>query len=354
MVDYLIVGQGLAGTWLSYFLMEKGQKVVVVDDGHELAASRVSSGLMNPITGRRLVKSWRTEELFPFAKKWYSTLEVKLGSRFCFDRTIVWLLSNVKEINNFWVKSGEEGYEKYFKKIEQEQFHGAFRAKAGFAEIGGAMFVDTANLIENYRQFLKEKQAIVEAKFMHGDLILEGDSVRWKGISARNIVFCEGHLARFNPCFSWLPFVPAKGEFLILEVKDLGLEERGQIVKNKISLVPLGANRYWMGSTYVWDKIDESPTESGQNQLVEQLENTIRVPYKVLAHQAGIRPSAKDRRPFLGIHPECSNVGIFNGLGTKGVSLSPYFAHQLAEFLVDGKALEEVVDIQRYGHLIKN
>ncbi len=352
MVDYLIVGQGLAGTWFSYFLMEKGQKVVVVDDGHEWAASRVSSGLMNPITGRRLVKSWRAETLFPFAREQYGALEEKLQTRFCFDRTMAWLLSNVKEINNFWTKSGEEAYEKYFKRIEQEQFHAAFEGKAGFAEIEGAMFVDTPRLIDNYRQFLKKKEAIVKAKFVHEDLVLEGKGVHWRGISARNVIFCEGHLARFNPYFSWLPFVPAKGEFLIVEMEDLGLEERQQIVKNKISVVPLGANRYWVGSTYEWKAIDEVPTENGRSELVEQLENTICVPYKILKHQAGIRPSAKDRRPFLGRHPGYSNVGVFNGLGTKGVSLSPFFAHQLAEHLVNGVALEEVVDIQRYAHLI--
>ncbi|MFK7904191.1 MAG: NAD(P)/FAD-dependent oxidoreductase, partial [Chitinophagales bacterium] len=172
--------------------------------------------------------------------------------------------------------------------------------------------------------------------------------VSWKGIEAKKIIFCEGHQTRFNPYFDWLPFVPAKGELLIIEAKGLDLEATERIAKNKITLLPLGNDRYWVGSTYEWKKLDEVPTQKYREELSSQLENTINVPYQIIVHQAGIRPSAKDRRPFVGLHPKYPNMGVFNGLGTKGVSLSPYFAHHFAAHLEEGEELEKVVDIRRY------
>ncbi|MCY7359141.1 MAG: FAD-dependent oxidoreductase, partial [Rudanella sp.] len=51
--------------------------------------------------------------------------------------------------------------------------------------------------------------------------------------------------------------------------------------------------------------------------------------------------------PFIGIHPQHPSVGIFGGFGSKGVSLSPYLAHQFARHLLEGKDLDNEVNIQR-------
>jgi glycine/D-amino acid oxidase-like deaminating enzyme len=41
---------------------------------------------------------------------------------------------------------------------------------------------------------------------------------------------------------------------------------------------------------------------------------------------------------------------IFNGLGTKGVSLAPYFSKVLATWLEKGIPVNKEVDIHRYKH----
>lgn len=78
----LIVGQGLAGTALGLELEEAGVDFVIVSAGHAEAASRVAAGLVNPVTGRRWVKSARVDELLPFARdryaQWSGTLGVEL------------------------------------------------------------------------------------------------------------------------------------------------------------------------------------------------------------------------------------------------------------------------------------
>ena len=63
---------------------------------------------------------------------------------------------------------------------------------------------------------------------------------------------------------------------------------------------------------------------------------------------AGLRPTSHDRRPVVGLLPDKPQVGVLNGLGTKGVSLAPYFAHQFAESLINGIEMDREVHIGRY------
>src|ERR1700733_6012205 len=76
--DYLIVGQGLAGTFLSRELLRRGQRVLVVDESKPFTASKVASGVINPVTGRRIVRTWEIETLMPFAVNSYQELETLL------------------------------------------------------------------------------------------------------------------------------------------------------------------------------------------------------------------------------------------------------------------------------------
>ena len=78
-VDYLIVGQGLCGTFLSYYLSKAGKKVIIVDKSNAFTASKVASGVINPVTGRRIVRTWRIEELLPFALDAYTELGNRSG-----------------------------------------------------------------------------------------------------------------------------------------------------------------------------------------------------------------------------------------------------------------------------------
>mgnify|MGYP000091249533 CR=1 FL=1 len=78
-VDFLIVGQGLAGTILSFFIEKSGKSFIVIDEMPEISSSKVAAGIFNPITGRRNVKTWMADELFPFAEKTYTEIEKLLG-----------------------------------------------------------------------------------------------------------------------------------------------------------------------------------------------------------------------------------------------------------------------------------
>ncbi|MCX6952279.1 MAG: hypothetical protein NTV51_08960, partial [Verrucomicrobia bacterium] len=77
--DHLIVGQGLAGTLLAWEFERAGIAFAIADAGHAAASSRVAAGIINPITGRRLVPSWQIDRLMPVARTAYRELGAALG-----------------------------------------------------------------------------------------------------------------------------------------------------------------------------------------------------------------------------------------------------------------------------------
>jgi glycine oxidase len=56
----------------------------------------------------------------------------------------------------------------------------------------------------------------------------------------------------------------------------------------------------------------------------------------------------KDRRPFIGFHPVFPQMLIFNGFGTKGASLIPFWANHLVEVLLNEITLDNEVNINRF------
>jgi glycine/D-amino acid oxidase-like deaminating enzyme len=83
------------------------------------------------------------------------------------------------------------------------------------------------------------------------------------------------------------------------------------------------------------------------------LNNWIKLPYKVVSHKAAVRPATLERRPFAGFHPVHSNIGILNGMGTKGTSLAPFFANQLVQRLVYDFPIAPEADVQRFSRILQ-
>nr|MCU0322435.1 FAD-dependent oxidoreductase [Chitinophagaceae bacterium] len=77
--DYIIVGQGICGTFLSYYLHKAGKKILVYDEDKPFTSSKVASGIINPVTGRRIVKTWMIDDVMPFAVNIYQQLEKELN-----------------------------------------------------------------------------------------------------------------------------------------------------------------------------------------------------------------------------------------------------------------------------------
>ncbi len=343
--DYIIVGQGLAGTLLGYFLEKSGKRILFIDNAHQSAASNVAAGIMNPITGRKFVKSWMVDELFPFAKNIYAQMEKEFSLRFFHEKNIVRELYSVREENEWLIRSG---YPDYFDFYEEESDLGNYKGKieqhTTTIELKQSGRLDIPLLITTFEEKWKREEKLIQEKFDFDKIELKEDAAIYKDIKCSKIIFCEGFQAKSNPYFSDLNYEEAKGEMLIIKIPDSNFQK---ILKHKLYLVPLGEDKYWAGASNEWRHEDDNVSEKNYKYLKNKLEEILNTPFEILDHKAAIRPTNKDRKPLLGLHYEFPQLAIFNGLGSKGSSVGPYWANEMSRFLLENKELDKVVNIKR-------
>ena len=345
--DYFIVGQGIAGTLIANELIKQNKRILVFDQNDAFSSSKIAAGIINPITGRRFVKSWKIDELLSFANALYADLEGFLKTKIITNRQIVRVLQNPGEENTWLNRSIDPEYLPY---LSHEDLSGNYKTKIknaySYLYLTKAAQVDFPTILKEFRAFLLENNRIVSESFDYNQLNINITELTYKAFKSKSIIFCEGAKAINNIWFNYLPFNLAKGERFIISSQDLKLSD---LLKHKLMFAPICKDQYWVGSSNEWGFNDDLPSEKSKKYLLKGVEESLNVDFDIVNHNAAIRPTVKDRRPFLGRHPKFSNLIIFNGMGTKGASLAPYFANELANHLIFDAPLSKEVDIERFS-----
>lgn len=339
--DYLIIGQGIAGTMLSWFLLQAGKKVIVIDDAKPNSASRVAAGIINPVSGRRFEPAWMYDTIYPFAKTTYGELSDLLQVPVFTERQLWTVFPSLQMREAFLNKTTGNEYTELPAALKYEAFldqpHGA-------AVVHGAT-VNLRTLLPAYRRYLQAQDALLEIHLDAAELEITEDGVTYKDITARKIIFCDGVGTTGLPFFKEIKFLPNKGEVLLVRIPGL---ETGDIIKKGITLVPQDNGLFWAGSSFVWDYEDDHPTAKQREVLEKSLAQLLKAPYEIVDQLSAVRPSGNDRRPIAGFHPALPSVGLFNGLGTKGCSLAPFMAAHFRDVLVADTLLMPEIDLKRY------
>lgn len=350
---YLLIGQGLAGSLLADALLRHGQRVQVVADARP-TSSGAAAGLFNPVTGRKPQLTWLADALFPYLHRFYPDLEHRLGAKFYHPLPLYRPFGSPEE-RTFGLSLAEQPELREFLQPAPDDaaYAATVRNEFGGLRTPGAGWVDVPTLLAAFRREWERRGIFRETTFSHTGLTITPQGVTWEGQTYATVIFCEGVYGATNPFFAWLPFNPVKGESLTLRLA--GPVPPG-IVNRGVWLIPrtdeqTGHATARVGATYVWRPLTWQPTTEGRELLLQKLNVWLKPEYEVTGQVAGIRPAVQGRRPLLGLHPEFPRLGIFNGLGSKGVSLAPFFAQQFAEFLVSGKELHEAVNINRFFSL---
>ncbi len=345
--DILIIGQGLAGSFLAHFCRQAGMQVLIIDALHKDSASAEAAGLINPITGRRYVKSWRIDELLPFAKAAYRSQEELLGIRFFHERPIVRAFFSAKESNDWWARASDPGFEAYFAPATDPlPFATTCRPVHSYAAVRQSAQVDVRAFLEAFAAKAERAGWLIRERFEFSNLEMGAHNVRYGDIEAGNVVFCEGFGLKNNPFFQGLPMEGAKGEVLLVRIPGF---PNDLVLKHKIFIAPLGGEVFWAGATYQRVFPDAMPSPEQAAFLNDQLREILELPYELVTHRAAIRPTVRDRRPLLGFHPQYPRLAVFNGLGTKGASLAPFWAHHFAQVIAGNCPLDPEVDIRRFS-----
>lgn len=347
--EFLLIGQGISGSFLGWWLQQAHREFIIIDNGHPQAASRVASGIINPVTGRRVVRTWMIGTLLPFAADAYRSIGTALGLEVFSQRDIIDLFPTPQMVNAFRERLLDEA--DYLRLPEDpHEYLGLFNYHFGYGIVSPAYTVHLAGLLTALRNWFANRGQLHEEDFNFPELSIDRDGVSYRDIRAEKIIFCDGIPAASNPFFHKLPFAISKGEALVIRCESL---PRHHIFKKGMSLVPLGGEYFWVGSSYEWNFDDAEPTASFRDSTSLILKNWLKPPFVVEDHVAALRPGTLERRPFVGMHPHQPRLGLLNGMGTKGCSLAPYFAWQLAAHLTENTPILAEANLARFTRILK-
>src|SRR5688572_18508445 len=346
--EFLIIGQGISGTWLSYFLQKANKSFLVIDNNQLNSASRIAAGIISPVTGRRIVKTWMIDELLEFIVPAYKDLGNELGINAIEQKKLV-DFHPTPQMKLAFDERLKENAVFLFQPADQHRYQTIFNYDFGFGEVSPCYVVNLNEILSGWRTKLLANDQLLEEDFETYQLQHADSGITYKNIKADKIIFCDGINSSQNPYFRNLPFALNKGEALLIEATDIPATA---VFKKGMMLTSIENGFYWIGSNYLWEFNDDKPSEQFRKQTELFLKAWLKVPFKIVGHSASIRPANIERRPFVGFHPLHKNMGILNGMGTKGCSLAPFFAKQLTGWIASAKEILPEADIRRFSRIL--
>ncbi len=345
-IDYIIVGCGLAGIAFAEKLRKENKSFVVFDNSSQ-ESSKVAAGLYNPVILKRFTKVWQSHEQLAYAKSFYGDIEQYLNIKIDHQLPILRIFHSIEEQNK-WFEACDKPFVREFLKttIIKLQIDG-IKAPFGFGEVTQTGRISTSKLVLAYKEHLKEQGKLIDHQFDYTSLKTNNDSVLYQDIEAKHIVYSEGFGLKKNPFFSNLPLRGNKGELLTIKCPELSLDV---IVKAGVFIIPLGEQCFRVGSTYNREYTSATPSKEARKELEEKLQSILDYDYEIVAHQAAIRPTVKDRRPLVGRHHEFKYIYVLNGFGSRGVMIAPLMAEKLYQLIEKDIPLENEVDCNRFEY----
>jgi glycine/D-amino acid oxidase-like deaminating enzyme len=344
MLDYLIVGSGLAGIAFAEKALQENKSVLVFDNQSQ-SSSRVAGGLYNPVILKRFSEVWQAQEQLNLLDNFYQALEYKLKIKVDYKIPILRKFFSIEEQNNWFAASDNKNLAPFLSlDLLSKKFKG-IESPFDYGQVLQTGYVDTATLLDAYKEYLKQNNQLLQDTFDYSFLNFQSDCVEYKNIKVKNIVFAEGFGMHSNPFFNYLPLDGTKGELFIIKAPDLDLDV---IINTSVFILPLGNHMFKVGATYNWKDKTNLPTAEGKLELLARINEILDCDFEIIEHFAGVRPTVRDRKPLVGTHPNQKRIHILNGLGTRGVMLAPSMAKALFESIENQKPLDKEIDIKRF------
>ena len=346
-LDYIVVGLGIAGLTFCEQLRKHNKRFVVIDTPN-YNASAIAGGVCHPMVLKRFTLAWNAPNFLKQARPFYKELETRLEISFLEDIPVKRIFSNAEEQNDWAVASDKKAIGPHlFAEIEQNTNAGVI-APFGFGRVRGSFKLNTPKLLQRYRESLINNSALITHSFNFENLSTLEEGIQYQDIHAKHIVFAEGALARNNPLFPDQALIGKKGEYLIIHSPELQLKD---ILKGSCFVIPQGNNCYKVGATFAHEDHTNEISEAGKETLIAAIKKIIKLPFEVVDHVAGVRPTVKDRRPLIGDHNFMDNVHFLNGLGTRGIMMAPTLSKWLFHHIEMGETIPSEVNIKRFNKI---
>ncbi|WP_198246895.1 NAD(P)/FAD-dependent oxidoreductase, partial [methane-oxidizing endosymbiont of Gigantopelta aegis] len=286
-----------------------------------------------------------TEKQLRLARYFYRQLAQFFGQPFFIEKPMLRLLSDEKERKIAEKRCHDPQYQRFLSSIQMH--YAGLHSPFGFLQQQQTAYLTTVPLLANLRQWFKQQGALINSRFNPTALNLS-TPLKWRGQTVKRLIFCQGHENLENPWFNYLPLKPVKGEILTA-FSPVPLIDT--LLNYGHWFIPLDNQHFKTGASFDRETRDTHTTAIVKNQLLASLKRVYpaaATKAEIHQHQAGIRPTTADRKPFIGHHPVHKNLYIFNGFGAKGSLQIPYYSQFFIRHLLHNTPLPPDCDIRRY------
>lgn len=327
-VDFIIVGQGIAGSLLSFELLTAGKTVLVIDREDKYSASRMASAVINPLVARKWTVATDWPQYKEDAYPTYRRMEQLLGVELLHEQSLVVLdvegvsrssfIDQLSLLNPYLSAEPCMDLQHFFRVPQLGRVHPVYT-------------VDALLLLDSWRDYLRANNAFMDDLFRYDHLYCMPDVFRYEAYTASAVIFCEGVKSRNNPFFENLPFTANRGDVLLLSIPGLPADYAFQL---PLRLVPHHqSGLFWYGSNYVWQYDHLEPDMQWRAGVEGELERVLTLPFKTEVHYVAERPTTAGQQILFRQHSLYKNLYLLNGLGTRGFSAGPYWARYVRECL---------------------
>jgi len=348
-VDYIIVGQGIAGTCMALKLLKENKSFIVIDN-HFHKASSIAAGIYNPVVLKRFSIVWNAVKQIKRLREIFTDFEQLLNKKYLYNFPVYRIFNDEQE-KKTWLKKATTHPDLIdYLSTDTEQLNNfsSIKEPIGSGEVMHTGRVDLTSLLQDFKNYLDENNLFLDEKFDFDLLKITEDSTHYKNFEAKRIIFSEGYNILNNPYFKTLPIIGVKGE--VLKVKTNAVLPEA-VVKGKEFLMPLEDGNYFVGATYDRDNVNYDITTEAEDYLVNGVKQFLNDEVEVIEQKASIRPTVIDRRPIIGEHPTIKQLICLNGMGTRGTMLAPVMVDELYNFLEHNLPIDKEADIARFYDL---
>lgn len=327
-----VIGNGIVGATLSFYLSKWGHEMVVYDDSIG-QATKNAVGIVCPWLSQRRNKYWK--ELAFKGAQFYDVLniDIKDTSYQIKNGVLFFGYNNISDLYEKGCNLREDnpnmGSIQYLNTSETDKKVGynlgleSVYVEGGF-QVNGEKLISTLQ-----KESLQYNYKIMNQSVLQKDIENDYDC----------IVLCVGARLKEQLDIEWdVDVAMQKGQLI---VTDYTLKENLPIMmpKGEIDLLLNEKNQLVIGATHEkdWDTLeaDEKMTEYLIHEAKRWLpkEST----FSVLETKIGLRATTPDFLPFYGsLKP---NLYVASGLGSSGLTTGPWIAYQMAQAIHRSKEL---------------
>lgn len=344
MIDYLIVGGGIAGLCFAELCSQNNKTFKIITDDSQ-NSSKIAGGLYNSVILKRFSSLEDAKLQLDYLDEFYAVIEERLGVQINFPLPLLRKFFSIEEQNNWYQAADIPKLAPFLSTTIEKKIISGIDAPFNYGRVLRTGYLDTGLFVSKYQEYLKGMNLLLNEAFQYSELAFDENNITYKGLKAKKIVFAEGFGIHSNPYFNYLPLDGTKGELFIIKASNLDLTD---IINTSVFILPLGNDLFKVGATYNWQDKTANPTEEGKQELITRIKEILQCDFEIISHFAGIRPTVKDRKPLLGNHEIHKNLFVLNGLGTRGVMLGPYCAKMLYEFIETDAEIPMHYSIKRF------